>query len=51
MVGGFGMTPRLRAIVLVGICLLGLGACGKKGPPDPPGPPDKITFPKTYPTH
>jgi predicted small lipoprotein YifL len=27
-----------------------LAACGKKGPPEPPGPPDKITFPKVYPT-
>ncbi len=36
------------AIMLAGICLL--AACGKKGPPDPPGPPDKITYPKTYPT-
>ncbi len=26
-----------------------LVACGKKGPPDPPGPPDKIIWPKSYP--
>ena len=27
-----------------------LAGCGKKGAPDPPGPPDKVTYPKTYPT-
>ncbi|HET6608830.1 MAG TPA: lipoprotein [Rhodopila sp.] len=27
-----------------------LSACGKKGPPDPPGPKDKITYPKSYPS-
>jgi predicted small lipoprotein YifL len=26
-----------------------LAACGKKGAPIPPGPPDKITYPHTYP--
>jgi predicted small lipoprotein YifL len=39
---------------LLGVALLGallLTACGKKGPPDPPGPPDKITYPRSYPTH
>lgn len=28
-----------------------LASCGKKGPPDPPGPPDQITWPKVYPTY
>jgi hypothetical protein len=28
-----------------------LVACGKKGAPTPPGPSDKVTYPKTYPTH
>jgi len=27
-----------------------LSACGKKGAPDPPGPKDKITYPKSYPS-
>jgi predicted small lipoprotein YifL len=31
------------------LCLL-LGACGKKGPPDPPGPPDKVNYPRSYPS-
>ncbi len=30
--------------------LVGLAACGVKGPPMPPGPPDKVTYPKVYPT-
>ena len=29
---------------------LALAACGKIGPPSPPGPPDQIGYPKTYPT-
>ncbi len=37
------------AVALLGLALL-LAACGKKGPPDPPGPPEDITYPKTYPT-
>ena len=40
----------MRAVLVL---LLGMGllaACGKKGPPDPPGPPDKIIYPKSYPT-
>jgi len=28
-----------------------LAACGKKGPPEPPGPPNQITYPRVYPTH
>lgn len=36
------------AAVLAGLCLL--AACGKKGPPDAPGPANQITYPKTYPT-
>jgi len=27
-----------------------LVACGKKGPPDPPGPAGEITYPRSYPT-
>jgi predicted small lipoprotein YifL len=36
----------LLALVL----LAGLVACGVKGPPTPPGPPDKVTYPRAYPT-
>jgi predicted small lipoprotein YifL len=47
----------MRCVLLLGLVLMLLGlvlmltACGKKGPPSPPGPPDQITFPRTYPTH
>jgi predicted small lipoprotein YifL len=27
-----------------------LAACGKRGPPSPPGPANQVTYPKTYPT-
>ncbi len=36
------MRPALLALALV----LPLAACGKKGPPSPPGPPDQILYPK-----
>lgn len=26
-----------------------LAACGRSGPPRPPGPPDQITYPRIYP--
>jgi predicted small lipoprotein YifL len=39
---------RTLLILLVGVCLL--AACGKKGAPNPPGPPDRIIYPKIYPT-
>jgi predicted small lipoprotein YifL len=37
----------LAAIIVSGLVLAG---CGKKGPPQPPGPPDQITWPRNYPT-
>lgn len=40
----------MRAILALLLSLTLLVACGKKGPPEPPGPPDKIIYPKTYPT-
>jgi len=39
------MKLLLAALALA----LTLTACGKKGPPSAPGPPDKITYPRTYP--
>lgn len=44
-------TRVVAGALLLGGVLLGLAACGKKGPPAPPGPADKITWPRSYPTH
>jgi predicted small lipoprotein YifL len=43
------MKSALILAAVTGIFLL--AACGKKGPPSPPGPPNQITWPRTYPTH
>ncbi|MEA2745192.1 MAG: hypothetical protein QOG25_3563 [Acetobacteraceae bacterium] len=40
----------MRTVLALAVALGLLAACGKKGPPSPPGPPDKIIYPKTYPT-
>ncbi len=37
------IAPLFVAIVL-------LTACGKKGSPNPPGPANEITYPRTYPS-
>jgi predicted small lipoprotein YifL len=39
----------MRAILALAVAFGLLAACGKKGPPDPPGPPAKIIYPKQYP--
>ncbi len=43
----FALKPLFLALAA---CAL-LSACGKKGPPTPPGPPDKLTWPRVYPTY
>ena len=49
MAGGAGMKLTLLAAALLACTML--AACGKKGPPDPPGPANEITWPRVYPTH
>ena len=41
----------MRVLLALALAAGLLAACGKKGPPDPAGPPEKITWPRTYPTH
>jgi argininosuccinate lyase len=41
-------AARWLACLMVVCALVG---CGKLGAPSPPGPPDKVSFPKVYPTH
>ncbi|MGC4106967.1 MAG: hypothetical protein QM753_11555 [Thermomicrobiales bacterium] len=45
------MSRRVLALVALLIAgLLPLSACGRKGWPQPPGPPDQIIYPRVYPT-
>lgn len=39
----------MRAALLLMLAGLVLAACGKKGPPEPPGPPGEIIYPRSYP--
>lgn len=41
----------MRAALLALALAAALSACGKKGPPDPPGPADKVIYPKQYPAY
>jgi hypothetical protein len=40
----------MRAVLALAVAVALLAGCGKKGPPDPPGPAEKVTWPKAYPT-
>jgi predicted small lipoprotein YifL len=44
------MRRLLLALALLTVMLCPLGGCGKRGPPEPPGPASDITYPKVYPT-
>jgi hypothetical protein len=46
---GISLRAALLAGVLLTASLLALSACGKVGAPSQPGPPDQITYPRTYP--
>ena len=39
----------MRVVLALAVAMGLLAACGKKGPPDPPGPPDRIIWPRSYP--
>lgn len=46
-----GCWVRTVASILALAGLLLVAGCGKKGPPEPPGPPSQVTWPRVYPTH
>lgn len=41
----------MLAMALLLLTVLMLAACGKKGPPEPPGPRNEIIWPRSYPTY
>ncbi len=42
---------RPIALILATALVLGLAACGKRNAPSPPGPPDQVIYPRTYPAY
>lgn len=38
----------MRAALLITLVLL--AGCGKKGSPDPPGPANEVTYPRSFPS-
>ena len=43
------MTRAASALLLLAAALPLLAACGRAGPPRPPGPREAITYPRIYP--
>ncbi|GGG24951.1 hypothetical protein GCM10010964_11230 [Caldovatus sediminis] len=43
-----GAAARAAMLLLAAAALL--AACGRVGPVRPPGPPDQVTYPRTYPS-
>ncbi len=39
----------MRRAVILALALAALASCGKKNAPVPPGPPDKVIYPRVYP--
>jgi len=40
----------MRRATLVLLAVIALAGCGKRGSPQPAGPPDQMTFPRVYPS-
>jgi len=45
------VSRRARLLLALLLAGLALAACGKRGNPEPPGPADKITYPRPYPAY
>lgn len=43
------MRRALPALLALSLLAPVLAACGRVGPPRPPGPPEQIIFPRSYP--
>jgi hypothetical protein len=43
------MNGRVGLLVCCLACFVLLAGCGKRGSPEPPGPPDQVIYPKVYP--
>ncbi|MBB3900210.1 MULTISPECIES: hypothetical protein [Roseococcus] len=43
------MKRAVLTLLVLALAAPILAACGRAGPPRPPGPPDQITFPRVYP--
>ncbi len=41
---------KIVAVLLL-LAAVGLSGCGKRGAPSPIGPPDQITYPRSYPAY
>ncbi|WP_235913706.1 LPS translocon maturation chaperone LptM [Teichococcus coralli] len=39
-----------RGLAVLLALTLALAACGRMGPVRPPGPPEQVTYPRTYPS-
>ena len=54
MRGAAARGAPVRAVISLLLLLLAattlLTACGRVGPVRPPGPPDQVTYPRTYPS-
>ena len=51
MTGEITKPRAISVVVLAGVLVLLLAGCGKKGPPQPPGPADQVIYPRTYPAY